>query len=274
MPPFRIRRRKYRKGAKRVGRKSYAPKTRASVNLIKKVVSKMLSKQVEKKTYQYLGTSYDILPSNSPGYDANIIPCSPAAGYLAIQQSNAQNGRSGNRIRIKSLRLSGVMFPTGYNAVTNLTPAPVQVKIWFFVDKEDPQGIPTPAASADFFQFGSSSLGFQNELFDHTMPINTDRYRVLTTRTYKLGYSSYVGTGAQPQQGNFANNDFKFNAKVNVNLTKYAIKNVVYRDNNANPTSRGIFMMAQPLYANGNPIGSTQIPAKMEFMLTVDYTDL
>jgi len=271
MAVYNNRKRKY-KSVKRVARRSYARKGR-SLASIKKVVKRMLNKNIETKSFQFLGTGHDILPSSSPGFDSQIIPVAPAAGYLAINQSLGQGGRIGNKLTVKKLTMDGVLFPLGYNAVSNLTPAPLQVKLWIFYDKEEPNTVPSPQASADILQFGSTSIPFQNELFDHTMPINLDRYRVLTTRTYKLGYSSYLGTGAQPQQGNFANNDFKLNCRVKLNLTKYAIKRCVYRDNTSTPTTRGLYAMFQPVYANGNPIGSTQIPARFEYMLNVEYQD-
>lgn len=253
-------------------RKSYATRKKSLTGL-KKLVRREISRNIENKTFQYLGTGLDILPSNSPGFDANIIPCYPAAGYLAITQGLGQGQRIGNKIKIKKLKIDGVIFPQPYNAVSNLTPCPTQIKVWFFYDKEEVNAVPAPATAADFFQFGSTAIGFQNEFFDHTMPVNTDRYRVLTSRIFKVGYASYSGTGTQPQQGNFASNDFKLNARLRVDLTKYVVKHCTYRDNNSTPTTRGLYMMLQPVYANGNPITAATIPAKMEYMMTVDYED-
>ena len=133
--------------------------------------------------------------------------------------------------------------------------------------------MPTPATSADFFQFGNTSIGFQNEFFDHKMPINTDRYRVLTTRTVKVGYSGYSGTGSQPQSGNFNNNDFRLNANLSVNLTKYCIKHCKFRDTSSLPTTRGIYMVAQPIYADGSAMSSATIPVRMEYMMSVVFED-
>jgi len=262
---------------RRVPYKTRARKTtlarKKSSTSLKKIVRREIANNVENKTIQYLGTAYDILPSNSPGFDSNIIPCYPAATYLNIQQGLGQGARIGSKIKIKNLKIDGVLFPLAYSATSNLTPCPTQIKIWWFYDKEEGNAVPQPVASNDFFQFGSGAIGFQNELFDHTMPVNADRYRVLTTRTYKLGYANYQGTGAQPQQGNFSNNDFKLNCRVRVNLTKYAVKHCTFRDNNANPTTRGIYMMAQPVYANGNPMTAATIPARMEYMLTCEFED-
>lgn len=245
-----------------------------SSSALKTMVRREIARNIENKTFQYLGTGLDILPSTSVSFDSNIIPCYPAAGYLAINQGAGQGQRSSNLIKIKKLKIDGIIFALGYNSVSNLTPCPTQIKVWFFYDKEEPNAVPAPAAAADFFQFGSTAIGFQNELFDHTMPVNTDRYRVLTTRTFKVGYSGYTGgTGAQANQGYFSNNDFKMNARLKVDLTKYCVKRCNFRDNNTTPTTRGIYMMAQACYSNGNPITAGTIPAKMEYMLSVEYED-
>lgn len=268
-----IRKRNYprrRVAAKPRRRKTYKRKTTG----IKKMVRREIARNTENKTFQYLGTGLDLLPSTSVSFDSNIIPVTPYASYLAINQGTGQGQRIGNKIKIKKLKIDGIMFPLGYNAVSNLTPCPLQIKFWFFLDKEEPNAIPAPAVAADFFQFGSTSIGFQNELFDHTMPVNTNRYRVLTTRTFKVGYSGYTsGVGNQANQGYFSNNDFKMNARLRVDLTKYCVKNINFRDNNTTPTTRGIYMMAQCCYSNGNPITAGTIPAKLEYMLTVDYED-
>jgi len=250
-------------------RRSYARKT-----TIKKMIKSEISRNLENKTYQFLGNpGVDLVPASSPGFDSSIIPVAPHAAYLAINQGSGQGGRVGNKIKITKLKLGGVLIPLGYNASTNTQPVPLNVKLWLFYDKEDTQSIPSVAASNDFFQFGSTTIGFSDRLFDHSMPVNKDRYRVLATRTYKIGYASYTGTGSVPTQGNFANNDFKLNQNINIDLTKLVPKNYIFRDNNSTPTTRGLYMMWQPVYANGNAMASTQVVARFSYMLTVEYED-
>jgi len=270
-----FRRKTYKKRATKkrtYKRKSYAKKTS-----MKKMVKREIARNIENKTFQVFNDSHDILPSNSGGFDSQIIPVTPFGGaYLTITQGTGQGQRIGNRIKIKKLKFKAIIYPVGYNATTNPTPAPCQIKLWFFYDKEETQSIPTPQGSADFLQYGNTSLGFGNRLFDHLAPENTDRYRVLCTRTVKIGYAEYGGTGATgslPLQGNQTNNDFKLNATVSVDLTKYCVKNVVFRDTSATPSTRGIFMMAQPVYANGNAIAAATIPARMNWLQEIDYED-
>jgi len=257
-------------------RKTTAARKTKSIT-IKKMVRREIARNIENKTVQYLGDGYTIIPvSNAAGFDANIIPCYPASGYLQINQGVGQGERCANHVKIKNLKIEGIVYPRGYSASNNTTPTPTQIKFYFFYDREEPQAIPSPQISADILQFGNSVLPFQNNLFDHSMPINKDRYRVLTTRTVKVGYSEYGGSGATgsiPLQGNLTNNDFKLNAKLSVNLTKYCVKNCNFRDNSSTPTTRGIYMMAVPEWANGLPIPSTQIPCSMDYMMTCSYED-
>lgn len=268
-------RRSYKKKAYK--RKSYARKAPAKKSSLKKMVKREIARNIEDKTFQVFNDAHDILPSNSGGFDATIIPVTPFSGaYLTITQGVGQGQRIGNRIKIKKLKFSAIVYPQGYNVTTNPTPAPCQIKFWFFYDKEEPQTVPTPQTNGDFLQYGNTSIGFGNRLFDHLAPYNQDRYRVLCTRTVKVGYAEYGGTGATgsiPTQGNLANNDFKLNAKVVVDLTPYCVKNVIFRDTAATPTTRGIYMMAEPVYANGSAIAAATIPCRMNWLQEIVYED-
>ena len=91
---FRKRGRKGRKVARKMRRTKRMP--------IKKLIKREIAKNVENKTYQYLDDVYDILPSNSPGFDSNIVPVAPAAGgFLTISQGLGQGQRvvTGSRSR-------------------------------------------------------------------------------------------------------------------------------------------------------------------------------
>lgn len=252
-------------------RKSYARKTS-----VKKMVKREIARNVENKNFTDFTQSWDIVPSTSPGFDSQIFPVSPATSFLTIPQGTGQGQRVGNKIKIKKLKFSGVIYPMPYNATTNLTPAPVQIKMWLFYDKEEPQTIPTVRANNDFMQFGDSSISMQNILFDLYTPENKDRYKVLKTKMFKLGYAQYGGTGATgslPLQGNLSNNDFKLNCNFSIDLMPYIVKDVNFRDTATNPTTRGLFCMFQPVYANGSTIASNQVPARTDFMMNMEYED-
>lgn len=259
---------------RRAPKRTYKRRPAAKRSSLKRLVRREIVKQAEPKTQQNFVLQHDILPSNAAAFDTQLLPLTPDAIGLLIAQGSAQGQRVGNRVRIKSLTFKGVIHPLAYNATTNPTPCPVQVNIWLFYDKTNPTVVPTPKLNGDFLQFGNTTSGLQNDLMDTVAPVNTDRYRVFAKRTYKIGYAENTGTGAIPAQGNLANNDFKLNQTFSFDLTKFAPKIVRWRDAVSNPSSRGVYMMAQAIYANGVNMASTTIPAAMSYIQSIDYVDM
>jgi len=101
-------------------------------------------------------------------------------------------------------------------------------------------------------------------------PVNTDRYRVLATKTVKVGFAGYSGSGSQAVYQNFANNDFKYNANFSFDLTKHYPKVVQYNDTATTPLSRGLWAMFVPCNANGSPMVTGSRPCGIQYMQ--DYT--
>jgi len=252
-------------------RRKAAPKKKSMLKMIKREISKA----AENKTMQVYDHGWDIKPFAAADFDSRILPMGPDATGLIITQGTNQQQRIGNKIKLKKLVFSGIVHPLPYHATTNPTPAPCYVKLFFFYNKEDGNAVPTVKADGDFFQFGGSTATFQNELSDMISPINTDKYRVLATRTLKIGYQVYSGTGALPTQGNLSNNDFKLCQRFRVDLTKLHPQIIQFRDTASAPTTRNVYMMAVPVYANGVAItdGAT-IPCRMSFIQDFQYEDM
>lgn len=230
-----------RKGKKRTyKRKSYAKK----VTPMKKMIRREIARNVENKTVQMFDFSRQLRNQLDSEFDAkNVIALGPDPSSILISQGTGQGGRIGNRIRTKKLMFSGVLNPNPYDQFYNAYPQPTHVKMFFFYDKTDPNALPQPATANDFFQNGNSARGFQGDVSDCVMPVNADRYRVLTTRRFKLGCAQYSGSGANANLGNFANNDFKLNCEFKIDLTKYYPKDVRFPDNSSLPTTRGLYCM-------------------------------
>lgn len=261
------------RGRKRAPKKGGRASMIAARRGVKAMVKREIAKATENKTMQVYDHGFDIKSFAAADFDSRILPMGPDATGLIISQGTNQQQRIGNKIKLKKLVFSGILHPLPYDATTNPTPAPCFVKMFFFYNKEDGNAVPTPKAAGDFFQFGGSTTTFQNDLSDLVSPINTDKYRVLATRTMKIGYQAYTGTGALPQQGNMSNNDFKLCQRFRVDLTKLHPQNVQFRDSATGPTTRNVYMMAVPIYANGTTIGSGIIPARMSFIQDLQYED-
>lgn len=260
--------RKRRVSKKKVFRKKRSFKRKRGG--IKRLVRQEVSRNVETKGVQMYNQNRLIYPVSHVNYPDNVWELGVGTG-MTIVQGTGQGARLGNLITTKRLMYKGTLVPLPYDASTNTVPTPAQVAMYIFYDKTDPLAL--PAVSTNFLQNGSSSRGFTNDLCDLMYPINTDRYRVLTRRIFKLGYASYQGSGTDVSQQGYNNNDFKFNQNFSINLTKYYPKRVKFEDNNGIPNTRGLFCLCVPFRANGGSFGSTQVPCGLQFFQDYRYKD-
>lgn len=261
-------------------KRKYAKRRRNGVKrpAIKKMIRREISRNNENKTAQYYNFDTRLyIPGNANFPNDNIFPIGIDPGAIVINQGTGQGQRVGNQIKMKKLMFKGTVVPLPYDATFNANPQPVQLKMWIFYQKTTPTAVPNPMAGPGFFQNGSVDKGFQNDLVDMWSPVNTDVYRVLTTRTFKLGYADYSGTaqntGNNAAAQSFSNNDFKLNANFSINLSKYYPQRVKFNDNTAVPTTRGLFCMCQYVASTGAPLPTSAYMLNIQYMLTCQYED-
>jgi len=244
--------------------------TKADKN-IRAIVRKEISRNLENKTIQYRAEKISMVSYNNSTFGSKIFPISPYTGYCQIDQGLSQSERIGNSIKIKNATLKFIMNPKPYDATWNPLPEPMEVIMWLFYDKWNNTSLPSP--TTDFIQNGGSSTSLSSNLMDTLKKVNTDRWRLLTKRTFKLGYSNSTGQGVSTSQPFAQNNDFKLNIKRSVNFTKYLVKNVKYNDNNSVPSTRGLFAMFEAVPADGNTGGISQESCEISYQINLDYED-
>lgn len=270
---FGFRRKSYRKIPFKRNYKSYAKKKGPSP--IKRIIRSEIARSVENKTQQYFNTGRSLTTSyDAPGnFDTNnVFPVGLDITNLIVSQGVGQGQRVGNTIKTRKLMFKGTVFPLGYDAITNTQPVPQQIKMWIFYDKILPTQNPTPRGNGDFFQNGSGTATFSNTLMDMWRPHNKDRYVVLATRVFKVGYEDFEGAGGVQAQGWMSNNDFKMNQNFSIDLTKHYPKIVKFNDNQFLPTTRGLWCMIQPVWANGG-LNTNAYSCRMQYMLDYTYED-
>lgn len=249
---------------------------RTSTKKFKRAVRTQLRRAAETKSSQRFNLGQNLVPSNATTFAANIIELGPGV-TMPIAQGTGQGNRVGNRIETVRHVFKGTIVPYPQDSTTNPNPQPLVVKMWIFYDKTDPTAVPNPI-TYPFFQDGNGVAGFSNDLIDTWRPVNTDRYRVLCARTFKLGFSEYAGTAAstlnQGQYQAYSNNDFKLNCGFRINLTKYQIKKIRFNDANNEPMTRRMFCMWQPVAASGIQMTSTWIPCGVQYMEDYKYKDI
>lgn len=273
--------RKYLKKRTNPRKKRFAKKRAAGVakrrgNIaMRRLIQSEIAREIENKDTQSYNLSKNIVSSSSPTFQDNVIQLGPnnnATEPMPILQGVGVNSRVGNKIKTKYLMFKGTVVPLPYEATTNPQPVPMQVKMVIFYDKTTPTQEPQPASN--MFQMQGANAGFYNDLTDLWRPYNTDRYRILTTRTFKLGFSSFTPTtGGVPTLGNVANNDFKMNQNFRINLTKYYPKHVRFDENTGDPSTRGLWCLFYVTSSTGNALTPSTAPCNVQWMVDYRYED-
>lgn len=222
-------------------------KAKMPVKLIRQVASRVVERKAEKKEI-LAGFASQIAGNNSASTtltpDSRIQRLDPNFGTLAIRQGTAQDERVGNKVKLVSGKLTLGIWPRPDSAGNTQNLQILRVLILY--DKRNPTTTPTPFANLDFFNQSSTtgSTGFTGQMYDMINEINQDRYNILYDKTFKLGQSQLmaVGGSGDPLYNFQANNDFKAFHKVVIPLTKKCVKNLVYKDDQANPQWRGAWL--------------------------------
>jgi len=247
---------------------------KVTTSTMKTMINRAISRTIENKTAQTYNFQKVLYTSTDVSFPDNIIELGPCANML-ISQGVGQGSRVGNTITTKKLTFKGTIVPYRWDSVYNNDPRPVQLKMWIFYDKSNPTAVPAPGN--DFYQDGSSSRGFSNDLTDLWSPINKDRYRVLATKSFKLGFSQYQGTaGSATNQSywqQYSNNDFKLNCNFSFDLTKHYPKIVKFNDNNTDPMTRGLFCLFYYVGADGLGLPAGTRALTVQYMQDYSYED-
>lgn len=269
--------RKGQKVSRRPRRKSVTKKS------LVRVIKKQISLGRENKMRQN-GGSFFILPTSAVNYQTNcIIPISPyyevglsAGQQLDITQGTGVSNRIGNRINTKSAYLRALIFPLPYSVTTNPNPQPLNVTMWIFKMKSgltDSTGNVLNTLQNNFFKFQNSATGITNTVADFVGTVNPDTVNLLYRKTFKIGYAVDGGTGNNAQFQSYANNEYKYNAHIKMNLTKYIRKNIHYLDGNATPMTATTWMCFTVNYASGASMSNAIQPAQFEFELDYRFED-
>lgn len=248
---------------------------KAQVDAVRVVANKVLHENVENKT-QYFQVFNNLYGSAGGLFlTNNFWPLSPWSGVLGINQGTGQGDRVGNKIKIMKSILKLVFLPLQWHSTTNPNPIPMNMNVFIFKTKPGSTNLTDVGTiiTNDFFQVGNASAGFANNLTDLNGMINKDKIILHYHKVFKLGYALANGTGPLVGQQYFANNDYKYNQIVNIDITKMLIKNVSFEDTVATATTSPTFLLVQPVWADNQSIPATTIPAYMSMSVHTEYED-
>jgi len=264
----------FKKGRKRRAplRKRAAGKRTSSVSVgVKKYVKKILHSNIENKCVQInYGNSFGNI-NESP--EMNAFPMCPLSLIWTIPTGVGQGNRVGNIVSTRKVYLNYVLRPLPYSATTNPQPNPCEVQLMLGYVKNTPCFSPVPGDFSFLFQSGSTSVAPVGTLRDLISVINTDYWVIKKRWTHKVGYAASEGTGANPGSQFQANNDFKLNHVVRLDITKHIPKKLVFNDGSATTNTKNLFLMYQAVAADGGTYGSNGLVANIEFWVDFHYED-
>jgi len=235
-------------------------------------VKKIVTGMAEKKHATFNQNAAQVAAYNSSGFSNQIVALTPMATFNSIAQGVSQDERIGNRIRTTKATFRAIMYPTAYNASSNVNPKPQSIRFVVFSLKGDQNIVPTTLD--DFFQNGSSTHPPNGDLGDMIDVINTDKYTVYRDFVTKLGFAAFEGgTGAAANLGYYANNDYPLNQVIKIDATKACPSLIQYNDNTTVPESRAVFVTWFAAPCDGSTDSSSTLRAKMNYSVDFNYTD-
>lgn len=239
----------------------------------KAAVARVLHRMLENKKARYAFTD-SVVNYNSATWGTppttGVYPATPYPTFMTVNQGLGQGDRIGNRIRTRYCALRGILLPQPYNAVTHPNPRPMEVLMLVFSRKDTPATY--SALMNNIWQSGDTSFGPVSNIVDVVSRVNTDLYTLHYQRVFKIGPSINQGTGSTNTYFQIANNDFKLNQRIYVNLTKYVPKVLSFNDTGS-ANNRVVHVALWALSGDGTTFGSTIVPCQFTGEFMYDYED-
>lgn len=248
---------------RQAGRKNFASR-------VKKAISTMVEKKIVRFNGDTIFGSY-----NTTNWASNaLILLTPSSGVnVNIAQGVSQAARIGNKITVNRYVFDGILNPSQQQSIVNPFPKPQDVMIVIFQSKVDPTAL--LASLPNFLQSGSSSIAPTGSQFDSLVPINTDVYRVMYKRMFKLGTADFAVAGTTAAAQYYANNDYKYCQRFRIDCTKYLPKHIKYNDGAGVPSCNNTWLGIFPMPANGSTPGTAEnATLGFRYNWTMTYTDM
>lgn len=252
-----------KRSTKIVRKRTYKRKQPVSKKL-KAYVRKAIHSQIENKHFfSYAANNAIVTASTSTPTSLNLLPS------LAIGASDGQ--RVGNNIKIVKGVITGFVNILPYSATLNPLSTPIMVRIWIVSGRQlNSNNFANYSPGTNFFEAGSSQVGFQGTMLDMVLRNNTQEYIVHAQKTFKIGAGYASGTGPVGTSGYFDNSPMS--RKFTFNWGRYVRSKLIYNDAVTNiPTNRNMFIVFQAVNADGS--SSAVNPAEFHYTNEVLYED-
>jgi len=247
---------------KRKGVKKSNKKPKISKN-IKAYVKRAIHVNQENKVWISYGANQTV-PTGGTSiapYSINLLPNS-------LLQGTGKAQRIGNEITIRSGTIYGRINPLVYNLTTNPQPVPLLVRFFLVSCKVTNQPNMTSSVQfGSFFDTGNTASLPQGNTLDMVLPVNNEHWTLYKTKVVQLGCTA---TAAGYNAGAVYDNS-KFSYGFKFNFGKY-VKKIKYDDSSVPQTNRNMYLIIQPVYADGT-LTSGYTPLEVHYCVRDVYED-
>lgn len=246
---------------------------------VKRYVKQAIHKQIENKGVAQSVAKTMCNISNLANFTSgNILQLTPSVqtNYIyTITQGTGAGNRTGNQVKLRNAVLKFVLYPTSYNVTSNPNPKPLNIMMYIVSGKKSivSNSVADIATicNSTIYKLGSTSSAMSGNLYDAVSYINTDVLQIHHQEVFKLAPGEYYTPNAT--QANFNNNDYKYNIVKRLNVTKYLPKVFTFDDANNNATSKQVFAIFAPVYADGTGMASTVFCSAIFASVDITYED-
>lgn len=213
---------------------------------IKKYVKKEIHRNVENKMRYNYGANQSIQTGQAATMTWPLIP--------AINVGVYTGDRVGNIVKPVKGLWKCVVNLLPYDATTNNLPRPVWVKIWIVRDLKNTGQLSTMDATSftNFFNGNNTTLPFQNNCLDTVFDVNTDNFRVLTTRLFKLGCTGMYNVSPLPSATTSYLDTSPMSKSITIDYSKYIKKALKFQDNTGYANNENLYFVIQAVAADGS----------------------
>lgn len=265
----------YGKG-KRIGRKypvrrmrkRYGKATTKVSSKIRRYVKREVHRQIENKEITTYAANQSVYVPQGGGQAAFKIPLLPA-----IAVGGTTNQRVGNSIRPRQCFIRGHLNIKEYSVATNNQPGPVWIRMILVKALNVSYQAGTPGElDTQIFKGNGTGLGWQSNMLDQTLEVNTDLFRKLYDRKFKIGAGYNTGTG--PVSSNYYFDNSPMSVPFYINYSKWVKKLLKFNDatNGNSVQNDNLFLLVCASMADGST-QSALTPAECHYMNYFKFED-
>lgn len=229
---------------------------------IKSYVKRAIHSNIENKEVLVYAAN-QTLTTNQSG----LLNGSTAVQLLpSLAQGTGDNNRVGNCVRVVRGSIKGHVNLKPADGITNPLSTPCNVKMWLIRDIAEAHQLPLNGGVFttyldQFFRGNGTTLPFQGNLLDMSLPVDDQHFRVLKTKQFEIGATYASATGAVGTGGYFDNS--KMIIPFYFNWAKYAKKQIKYSETNpvstTQPINDNLYLIVQVVRSDGTASAGLQM---------------